>query len=347
MAKTMRAALLRRYGGPEVMEVGEVPAPEPGPGEVLVAVRAAALNHFDLWLRRGLPALQVPLPHVPGGDACGVIAGLGAGVTGIQEGARVVVNPGLSCLRCERCLTGHDNLCPEFRMVGEDTWGGEAEYLAVPATNVVPAPEGVDDAELASLPTTFLTAWQMLIDKGNVRPGDTVLVMAGASGVGVAAIQIARLLGAHVLATASTDAKLARCRDLGAEAGINYTTEDVAKVAKRLTGGRGVDVVIEHVGGDSFTAAVRACAKGGRIVTCGATAGHEPPLSLRHVFWRQLSVLGSTMAPKGALHRILQLVGERKLKGVVDRVMPLTEVAEAHRLLEARQVVGKLVLRPT
>ena len=343
--RTMRAALLRRYGGPEVMEVGEVPAPEPGPGEVLVQVRAAALNHFDLWLRKGLPALQVPLPHVPGGDACGVIAGLGAGVSGIQEGERVVVNPGLSCGRCERCLTGRDNLCAQFRMVGEDTWGGEAEYLAVPAANVVPAPAGVDDAELASLPTVFLTAWQMLTDKAAVQPGETVLVMAGASGVGVAAIQIARLLGAHVICTASSDAKLAKARELGAEGGINSATEDIAKAVKQLTGGRGVDVVIEHVGGDSFTAAIRSCAKGGRVVTCGATAGHEPALSLRHVFWRQLSILGSTMAPKGALHRILQLVAERRLRGVVDRVLPLDQVAEAHRLLEGRQVMGKLVLK--
>jgi NADPH:quinone reductase-like Zn-dependent oxidoreductase len=339
----MRAAVIRRHGGPEVIAVDEVPAPEPGPGEVLVAVKAAALNHFDLWVRQGLPALRVPLPHVPGGDACGVIAGRGAGVTDVAEGDRVVVNPGLSCGRCLRCQSGADNLCREFKMVGENTWGGEAEYLAVPAANVVAAPAGVDDAELASLPTVFMTAWQMLVDKARVQPGETVLVMAGASGVGIAAIQIARLLGAHVLATGSSPAKLAKARELGAEAGIDSAGDLVAEV-KRLTGGKGVDVVIEHVGGETFQAAVRAAAKGGRIVTCGATAGYEPTLNLRYVFWRQLSVLGSTMAPKGALHRILQLVGERRLRGVVDRVLPLADVAEAHRLLEARQVVGKLVL---
>jgi NADPH:quinone reductase-like Zn-dependent oxidoreductase len=341
----MRAVLLRRYGGPEVMEVGEVPTPVPGPGEVLVKVKAAALNHFDLWLRRGLPALQVPLPHVPGGDACGVIAGLGAGVSDLEEGDRVVVNPGLSCGRCVRCQSGQDNLCAKFRMVGEDTWGGEAEYLAVPAVNVVAAPVGVSDAELAALPTVFMTAWQMLVDKAKVAPRETVLVVAGASGVGAAAIQIAKLFGAEVIATGSTDAKLALARSLGADAGINSASgPDLAREVKRLTGGRGADVVIEHVGGEAFTSAVRCAAKGGRIVTCGATAGHEPPLNLRYVFWRQLSILGSTMAPRGRMHTILELVGARRLRGVVDRVMPMDAIVEAHQLLESRAVAGKLVL---
>jgi NADPH:quinone reductase-like Zn-dependent oxidoreductase len=344
MAAPMQAALFRSYGGPEVMEVGEVPAPEPGPGEVLVRVRAAALNHMDLWLRRGLPALRVPLPHVPGGDVCGVVAGLGPGAAGLKEGDRVVVNPGLSCMRCVRCLSGQDNLCPEYRMVGEQTWGGQAQYVAVPGANVVAAPEGVEDAELASLPIVFLTAWQMLVDKARVQPGETVLVVAGGSGVGVAAIQIARMLGAHVLATASSDVKLAKARALGAEVGINQVGTDWGKEIKRATGGRGVDVVIEHTGDEAFKTAVRVCAKGGRIVTCGATAGHEPPLNLRYVFWHQLSILGSTLAPKGRLHRILQLVAERKLRGVVDRVLPLAQIADAHRALEARSVVGKLVL---
>jgi NADPH:quinone reductase-like Zn-dependent oxidoreductase len=344
MARPMRAALFRQHGGPEVMEVGEVPAPEPGPGEVLVKVRAAALNHIDLWLRRGLPALRMPLPHVPGADICGVVAGLGPGAPALKEGDRVVVNPGLSCGRCVRCLSGEDNLCPEYRMIGEQTWGGQAQYVAVPAVNLVAAPDGVDDAELASLPIVFLTAWQMLADKARVRPGETVLVMAGGSGVGVAAIQIACLLGAHVLTTASSDAKLEKARALGAEAGLRQTGNELVREVKRLTGGKGVDVVVEHTGAEAFQAAVRACGKGGRIVTCGATAGHEPALNLRYVFWHQLSILGSTLAPKGRLHHILQLVAERKLRGVVDRVLPLAEVAEAHRALEARTVVGKLVL---
>jgi NADPH:quinone reductase-like Zn-dependent oxidoreductase len=344
MPETMRAALFRAHGGPEVMQVGEVPKPEAGPGQVLVRVRAAALNHFDLWLRQGLPALRVPLPHVPGGDMVGVVAALGAGVTGPREGDRVVVNPGLSCGRCVRCLSGQDNLCAEYRMVGEQTWGGEAEYVAVPAANVVGAPDGISDAELASLPIAFLTAWQMLVDKARLQPGETVLVMAAASGVGVAAVQIAKLLGGHVIATASTDEKLAKIQPLGVDAAVNYRNKDLVTETRRITGGTGVDVVIEHTGAATFPALVRACAKAGRIVTCGATAGHEPLLNLRYVFWRQLSILGSTLAPKGRLFPILQLVAERRLKGVVDRVLPLAEVAEGHRALEAREVVGKVVL---
>jgi NADPH:quinone reductase-like Zn-dependent oxidoreductase len=341
----MRAALLRRYGGPEVMEVGEVPTPVAGPGEVLVRVRAAALNHFDLWVRRGLPALQVPLPHVPGGDVVGDIAGLGAGVTGLAEGTRVVVNPGLTCGRCVRCLSGQDNLCPQFRMVGEDTWGGQAEYLAVPAVNVVPAPQGVSDAELASLPTVFMTAWQMLVDKAQVRQGDDVLVMSAGSGVGVAAVQIAKLFGARVIATVSNPAKTDRVRALGADEVLDQSQVNLHAECKRLTGGRGIDITVEHAGGESFKTAIKVAGRGGRIVTCGATGDYEPTLNLRYVFWRQIAILGSTMAPKGRLHTILDLVGRQRLRGVVDRVMPMEAIADAHRVLEERQAVGKVVLQ--
>jgi NADPH:quinone reductase-like Zn-dependent oxidoreductase len=348
----MLAAVVRRHGGPEVMEVIDVPRPITGPGEVLVKVHAAALNHFDLWIRRGLPALQVPLPHVPGGDVMGEIAELGAGVDAgaLPLGTRVVVNPGLTCGRCVRCLSGQDNLCPSFRMVGEHTWGGQAEYLAVPAVNVVAAPAGVDDAELASLPTVFLTAWQMLVDKARVQQGETVLVVSAGSGVGVAAVQIAKLFGARVIATASHPDKLARVRALGADEVIDLSLPEAKPGAtligacKQLTAGQGVDVVIEHTGGENFKAAVKAAARGGRIVTCGATGDFEPALNLRYIFWRQISILGSTMAPKGRLHTILDLVGARRLRGVVDRAMPLACIADAHRVLEARQAVGKVVL---
>ncbi len=341
---SMRAALFRKYGGPEVMEVGEVPRPEAGPGDVLIKVRAASLNHFDLWARRGLPALQVPLPHVPGGDVVGDIAELGAGVSGLSEGTRVVVNPGLSCGRCVRCLSGADNLCAQFRMVGEHTWGGQAEYLAVPASNVVAAPTAIPDAELACLPTTFMTAWQMLVDKAGVRPGDVVLVIAAGSGVGAAAIQIAKIFGAHVIATASSGEKLARARSLGIDDEIDLSKESLVAGAKRIVGRRGIDITIEHAGGETFQTAVKLAAKGGRIVTCGASGDYEPSVNLRYVFWRQIAILGSTMAPKGRLHGILDLVAAGRLRGLVDRVLPLDGVREAHHALEARQVVGKVVL---
>ncbi len=346
----MRAALFRRHGGPEVMEVGEVPTPTPGPGEVQIQVTAVALNHIDLWLRQGLPALKVALPHVAGGDVCGVVSAVGLGVAprdGCALGDRVLVNPGISCGRCVACLDGRDNFCPDYRMIGEQTWGGEAEYLVVPAQNLVPAPRAripLGDAQLAALPTVFMTAWQMLVDRAAIRQGETVLVLAAGSGVGTAAIQIAKLYGARVIATASTDAKLAAARALGADETINHATGDLVAEVKRLTGRRGVDIVVEHVGAATFPKSVVACAKGGRIVTCGATAGFEPVLNLRHVFWRQLSILGSTMASKARLFEILDLVAAGRLKPVVHAVMPLEEIAAAHQLLESRNTFGKLVL---
>lgn len=341
----MRAALFRRHGAPEVMEVAEVPTPAPGPGQVLVRIHAAALNHIDLWLRRGLPSMRVALPHVPGGDGCGAVAALGPGVTGVREGDRVVVSPGLSCGRCARCQTGQDQLCAEFRLVGEEGWGCEAEYVAVPAANVVAAPAGVADELLAAVPTVYMTAWHMLVDRAHVAPGDVVLVQGAGAGVGVAAIQIAKLHGARVIAVAGSDAKLARARAVGADDGVNHRVADVVAETRRLTGGRGADVVFEHTGAETFPVSVRACGKGGRIVTCGATAGHEPVLNLRHVFWRQLAILGSTLAPKGTLHRVLDLVAAGRLRPVVDRVLPLDRVADGHRAIEAREVFGKVVLR--
>jgi NADPH:quinone reductase-like Zn-dependent oxidoreductase len=341
----MRAALFRQHGGPEVMEVAELPDPVPGPGQVLVRVRAAALNHLDIWVRRGLPALKVAFPHILGGDACGVVAGLGPGAQGVKEGDRVVINPGLTCGRCARCLSGQDNLCPQFKMVGEHTWGAEAELIALPAVNVALAPEGPSDAELASLPIASMTAWQMLIDKARVQRHETVLVMAAGSGVGVAAIQIAKLHGAHVIAGSTSDDKLARARELGADEAIRYGEGvDLGAELKKLTGRKGVDVIIDSLGGPLFPAMIRALAQGGRLVTCGTTAGYEAAIDLRYVFWRQLSILGSTMAPKSTLLELLRLVADGRLEAIVDRVVPLAQVVEAHKALEGRGVFGKVVL---
>jgi NADPH:quinone reductase-like Zn-dependent oxidoreductase len=348
----MRAALFRRHGGPEVMELGDVPVPTPGPGEVQVRVSAAGMNHIDLWLRQGLPALPVSFPHVAGGDVCGVVSQLGPGVRpmpGAAEGDRVLVNPGLSCGRCAACLAGRDTFCPDYRMLGEQTQGGQAEFIVVPAANLVPAPRTrvpLDDTQLAAIPTVFMTAWQMLVERAAIQQGETVLVIAGGSGVGSAAIQIAKLWGARVIATASTDAKLAASRALGADDTINHATGDIVAEVKSLTGRRGADIVVEHVGASTFEKSVVACARGGRIVICGATAGHAPVLNLRHVFWRQLSILGSTMASKARLFHLIELFAAGRLKPVVDRVLPLAEVADAHKLLESRAIFGKLVLTP-
>ncbi|MBC8132538.1 MAG: zinc-binding dehydrogenase [Deltaproteobacteria bacterium] len=343
----MRAVIFQRHGGPEVMEIVDLPEPIPGPGEVQVRVSAVALNHIDLWMRRGLPAMKIALPHVPGGDVCGQISALGAGVTGIDVGLRVSINPGLTCGRCQACLDGRDNLCPAFRMLGEHTQGGMADFVVVPVANIVPAPPErvrISDTDLAAVPITFITAWQMLIDKARVQRGETVLVLGAGSGVGVAAIQIAKLFGARVIAVASSERKLAAARKLGADDTIDTLTEDLVAGVKRLTGRRGADVVVEHTGAATFAKSVVACARGGRIVTCGATDGYEATLNLRHVFWRQLSILGSTLAPKSRLFEVLDCIAAGQLRPVVDRILPLSAVAEAHRALEAREVFGKIVL---
>jgi NADPH:quinone reductase-like Zn-dependent oxidoreductase len=345
----VRAALFRSHGSPDVLELADVPEPQAGPGQVQVRVAAVALNHIDLFLRRGMPALKIPLPHVSGGDVCGYVSSLGDGVHGVAVGDRVVLNPGISCGHCRECLAGRDTFCPEFRLLGENCWGGCAEKVVVPAANLVPAPRArvpVDDADLASLPISFITAWHMLVERAVVRPGETVLVLAAGSGVGTAAIQIAKLFRARVIATASTDDKLARARALGADDVINYQATELVAEVKRLTERRGVDVVVEHVGAATFAKSVVACARGGRIVTCGATDGFEPPLNLRHVFWRQLSILGSTLASKACLHEIVAHVAAGRLRPVVDRVLPLADVAAAHRVLEARAAFGKIVLVP-
>jgi len=344
----MRAALFRSHGGPEVMEVAEVPVPVPGPGEVQLRVKAAALNHIDLWMRRGLPAMKIALPHITGGDACGLVSAIGAGVRGVTEGDRILVNPALTCGRCRECLGGRDHLCAEFRMLGEHTDGGMAEFVVVPAANLVKLPPGAErlaDTELAAVPTTFITVWHMLVDNARVRPGETVLVLGAGSGVGVAAIQIAKLFGARVIAAASTARKLELARALGADETIDYVAEELVAAVKRVTGRRGADIVVEHTGAATFPKSVVACARGGRIVTCGATDGYEAPLNLRHVFWRHLSILGSTMGPKSCLFEVVDRMVAGQLRAVVDRVLPLAEIQAAHRALEAREAFGKIVLQ--
>jgi NADPH:quinone reductase-like Zn-dependent oxidoreductase len=342
----MQAVTLRSHGGPEVLAVENLPEPEAGPGEVRLRVLAVALNHVDLWVRKGLPHLKLEYPFLLGADVAGTVDQVGAGVRGVKVGDEVVVNPGHSCGRCRACLSGRDNLCRWFQLMGEDRPGGYAERLVVPEVNLVPKPAALTMEQAAAVPVTFLTAWQMLTRKARVQPGEDVLVMAAGSGVGSAAVQIAKLFGARVIATASTDAKLARARELGADETVNYSTADLVREVKRLTGKRGVDVVFEHLGGEILNQVILATASGGRIVTCGATAGFHPQIDLRHVFFRQLEILGSTMAPKGDLYPILDHVASGRLHPVIDRVLPLSQAADAHRLLEERAQFGKIVLKP-
>lgn len=331
-------------GGPEVLQFGELAEPATEAGQVRVAVKAVALNHLDIWVRKGVASPKLPLPHILGADVAGVVESVGAGVEGLTPGDAVVLNPGVSCGRCERCLSGQDNLCPKYQILGEHRWGGYAELVSVPAANVLPKPANLSWVEAASVPLTFLTAWQMVVDKLQIRPGEDVLVMAAGSGVSVAAIQIAKLYGARVIATASSEEKLAQARALGADETVSYAHPDWFKEVRRLTGGKGADAVVDHTGAQYWEGVIKATAWGGRICLVGASSGYEATTPLAHVFFRQLSIFGSTMGSKSLLFPILRWVAEGRLKPIVAITLPLAQATEGHRLMEERRVFGKVVL---
>lgn len=339
----MKAAFVRRHGGPEVIELGELPLPEPGPDEALVKLEAAALNHLDVFVRRGLPNLKHTYPHVLGADGAGVVAKKGALVTHVKEGDAVVVHPGVSCLRCERCLSGWESLCPAYGILGEHRDGTYAEYVKVPGANLFAKPAALSYRDAAAVPLVFTTAWQMVVRRARVEPGTRVVIHAAGSGVSSAAIQIARLMGAEILATAGSDEKLALAQKLGAHHTLNYRTADFSNGVKAVFP-RGADVIFDHVGKDLWEKNLRALRWGGEIVLCGATSGYEVPTDLRHVFFRQLRISGSTMGSKADFPAVLKALQSGHVKAVVDRVFPLREVREAHAYLERRGQFGKVVL---
>ena len=341
----MKAILLTSHGGIDTLKQSEMPRPEPGPGEVQVELRAASVNHLDLWVRRGIAGVRYPLPLVPGCDGAGVIAALGAGVQGLDPGTRVVLQPGVACGTCAACLSGADNLCRSFGILGEHRHGTYAQCIVVPRANILPLPDSIDFEAAAAFPLVFLTAWHMAVARARIQPGEDVLVHAGASGVGHAAIQIARLLGARVITTVGSTSKVELVRALGADHVILYREQDFADAIRQLTGKRGVDVILDHVGADTWERNIRSLARGGRLVACGSTSGHEVPTNLRFLFFKNLSLLGSTMGSKAELAQILGLVERGSLRPVVDRVLALEDVGQAHTLLEQRQVSGKVVLR--
>lgn len=341
----MHAFRISEHGGAEVLRWVEVPTPAPGAGEVLVEIRACALNRLDLWVRNGVPGHQFPLPLIPGSEVAGTIAALGSSIEDLEIGAEVLVAPGISCGVCDRCVAGLDMLCPKYGILGEHRDGGYAEFVAVPRRNILPLPKGLSHAEAAAIPLVFLTAWHMLVERARLRPLEDVLIHAAGSGVSSAGIQIARLLGARrIFATASTAEKLARARALGATHVINYKQEDFAKVVREATGGKGVEVVFDHVGGKTFEDSLKALAWAGRIVICGATANHLAQINLRAVFYKSLSVLGSTMGSLSELRTLLRHVETGDLAPVVDRTLPLADAPAAQRLLEERETIGKIVL---
>lgn len=342
----MKAAIFKKHGGPEVLEYADVPEPQIRANEALVEVKACALNHLDLFVRQGLPGIEIPLPHVLGSDVAGVVREAGELVTWAKPGDEVMVQPGVSCGHCEACLSGQDNLCREYDMIGYRRDGGYAELVAVPGVNLVPKPAQLSWEEAASLPLVLVTAWHMLVTRANVQPGEDVLVHAAGSGVGSLAIQIAKLRGARVITTASSDAKLEKARDLGADNTINYTQDDWPKEVRRLTERRGVDVVVEHTGAATWPGSISSLKNNGRLVTCGATSGFDARTDLRQVFYRHLTLLGSFMGSKAELLDALKFVQAGKIRAVVDRVLPLSEARQAHELIEDRAQFGKVVLKP-
>ncbi len=341
----MKAVRVHEHGGPEVLRLEEVADPVPGPGEALVRVRACALNHLDLWVRRGLERVQIPRPHIPGSDVAGEVVAAPSGT--VPVGQRVLIQPGLSCGRCPACLSGRDNQCPRYDVLGFQSDGGYAELVKVPVENLVPIPDHVGDVEAAAFPLVFLTAWHMLVTRACLSPGETVLIWAAGSGVGHAAVQLARLLGARVIATVGRPEKAPRARELGADLVLNHTVDDVVEQVRQATDRRGVDVVVEHVGQATWEASVRVLARGGRLVTCGATTGAAVGIDLRVLFARHLALIGSYMGAKGELLQAAALFFAGRLRPVIDRVFDLSEAVAAHERLERREHFGKIVLRVT
>lgn len=342
----MKAALFREFGGPERIRIEEVPTPAPGPGEALVRVRACGLNHLDLWVLGGLPALKTPLPFWTGCDIAGEVAAVGPGVTGVETGARVAVNPSLSCGVCEWCVKGEDSMCVRYRILGEHVRGGLAESVVAPAANLLPLPAHVSFEEAAAFILVNMTAWRMLVTQAALRPAEDLLILGVGGGVSSAAVQIGKLCGARVFVTSSSDDKLRRAKALGADEGVNYTRTDWTKALREWTGKRGVDVVLDSVGAATWAGSIRALASGGRLVTCGATTGPIGETDIRVVFWKQLRIIGSTMANRREFGDVMGQLVTGRLKPVVDRIFPLGETALALTVLQQGQQFGKLVIIP-
>jgi NADPH:quinone reductase-like Zn-dependent oxidoreductase len=340
----MKAIFFEKHGGPDVLEYGDRPTPEPGPGQVRVAIRAASLNHLDIFVREGIP--DVPLPQIPGADGSGVVDSLGTGVDGLHAGDRVLIQPGLYCNVCEFCRAGEQCVCVKFQILGEHVPGTFAEYVVVPARNLFPIPEGMSFEQAAAFPLVYQTAWRMLVGRAAVRAGETVLVHGAGGGVSGAAIEIARLAGARIFATTSDEQKAARAKESGAELVIDYTKEDVGKVVYKATGKRGVDIVVDSVGEKTWMTSLRSVVKGGRIVTCGATSGPNPTEEIRLIFWKQISILGSTMANEREFRTLLSAVTAGKLVPHIDKVFRLSHAQEAYRRMEEGKQQGKIILKP-
>jgi NADPH:quinone reductase-like Zn-dependent oxidoreductase len=342
----VKAVIFKQHGGPEVLEYADAPDPAINANDVLVEVKACALNHLDIWARRGMPGIKIPLPHILGNDIAGVVREVGDLVSHVHAGDEVMLQPGFSCGHCAECLAGRDNLCREYDILGYGRDGGYAQLVAAPAVNVIPKPPSLSWEQAAALPLVTVTAWHMLVTRAAVQPGENVLVHAAGSGVGSVGIQVAKLRGARVIATASTDEKLAKARELGADEVVNYSQEGWPKEVRRLTNKQGVDVVFEHTGADTWAGSISSLRTNGRLVTCGATSGYAAQTDLRQVFYRHITILGSFMGSKAELLEAMKFIESGKIRAVVDQTLPLAEARRAHELLEDRAQFGKLVLVP-
>jgi len=342
----MKAVRFHQHGGIDVLKYEDAPKPEIAANEVLVQVAACALNHLDIWLRKGTASWKLSMPHIVGSDISGEVAAVGGLVRRVKPGDRVLLSPGISCGQCEQCFNGLDSACRSYTLFGVMVDGGYAEYVKSPETNVIPIPGDLSFDEAAAVPLVSVTAWHMLITRAQLRPGEDVLVIAAGSGVGSVAIQIAKLMSARVVAVAGTDAKLAKARDLGADEVINHRTQSIAGEVRRLTNKRGVDVIVDHVGTAVWEDCFESLATYGRFVTCGTTSGEDAKLNLRTLYGRQRTLLGSFMGGKGELLQVLKFIGQRKVRAVIDSVFPLSEAAAAQKKMEDRDLFGKIVLHP-
>jgi NADPH:quinone reductase-like Zn-dependent oxidoreductase len=342
----MKAVQYAEHGGREVVAYDDFPDPDPERDEVLIDVKAGALNFVDIWARRGIPGVSPEMPHIPGADGAGVVTAVGPGVSRFEPGDRVALSAGAYCGECEFCRDGETALCKRYHIIGEHVRGIHAEQAALPAKNLVHVPAGVDWAVAAAAPLVFQTAWRMLITRGDVGPGESILVLGASGGVGHAAVQIADYVGAEVYATASTDQKLEHARDCGADHVINYEEEDFAATIREETGKRGVDVVVDHIGAATWGDSLKSLAKGGRVLTCGATTGGAPETDLNRIFWNQLEVIGSTMATPGEVDDVLELVWQGAFEPNLRAVLPMSRAPEAQAMIENRDGFGKVVIVP-
>jgi NADPH:quinone reductase-like Zn-dependent oxidoreductase len=340
----MKAIRIHEHGGIDKIKLDDLPIFVPGQEEVLVKIKATSINHLDIWARKGFANISLPLPLILGSDGAGTVAEVGKGITDVKVGDRVLISPSRSCGTCAQCLNGNDNLCQSYQILGEHCDGVDAEFVLVKRSNVFKLPDNISFEDAAASTLVFMTAYQMLVDKAKIQPMESVLILGASSGVGSAAIQIAKMYHARVIAVTGSEDKIEKARSLGADEVINYNSENIFQAVRRLTNKQGVDVVFEHTGKVTWKDSILSAKRGGRIVTCGATTGSDVITDLRYVFAKQLTIYGSTMASKSRIFVLLKLLSEKKFKPVIDSTLHYTEVQKAHEIIENRQHFGKIVL---